>query len=84
MKGKINKRGRSFRGCLNYVLDKNNKAEKNPEIVAGNMCSTDINGLSKEFGVMREVRGDIAKPVWHTSLSLTPKRRDYQVTSGRR
>jgi hypothetical protein len=28
MKGKINKRGSSFRGCLNYVLDKNDKTEK--------------------------------------------------------
>lgn len=73
MKGKINKRGSSFRGCLNYVLDKNNKAEKQPEIVGGNMSSLDIKGLSKEFGVMRECRSDITKPVWHVSLSLTPE-----------
>lgn len=73
MKGKINKRGSSFRGCLNYVLDKNNKTEKKPEIVASNMSSTTISGLSKEFGVMRESRSDITKPVWHASLSLSPE-----------
>lgn len=37
------------------------------------MSSTTISGLSKEFGVMRESRSDITKPVWHASLSLSPE-----------
>ena len=36
------------------------------------MAATTQAGLSAEFGAVRTMRPDIAKPVWHVSLSLPP------------
>ena len=66
MKAKIT-RGKSFRGLLNYLLD-----HGRGEVIGGNMAATDKIGLSLEFGCIRALRPDIAKPVWHCSLSLPP------------
>lgn len=66
MKAKISK-GAGFRGVVNYLLDK-----ERGEIIGGNMAATTQAGLSAEFGAVRTMRPDIARPVWHVSLSLPP------------
>lgn len=66
MKAKISK-GAGFRGVVNYLLDR-----ERGEIIGGNMAATTQAGLSAEFGAVRTMRPDIAKPVWHVSLSLPP------------
>lgn len=66
MKAKISK-GAGFRGVVNYLLDK-----ERGEVIGGNMAATTQAGLSAEFGAVRCQRPDIAKPVWHVSLSLPP------------
>ena len=66
MKAKISK-GAGFRGVVNYLLDK-----ERGEIIGGNMAATTQAGLSAEFGAVRCQRPDIARPVWHVSLSLPP------------
>ena len=66
MKAKISK-GAGFRGVVNYLLDK-----ERGEVIGGNMAATTQAGLSAEFGAVRCQRPDIARPVWHVSLSLPP------------
>lgn len=65
-------RGQGFRGALNYILDEGHKAtgEKKPEVLAGNVDGRDARTLAAEFAAVRQLRPDIARPVWHCSLSL--------------
>jgi len=63
MKAKI-VRGSGFRGVLNYA----NKADA--VYIAGNMSGNNPKDLAKEFGVARQMREDVTKPVWHCALSL--------------
>lgn len=65
MKAKIN-RGGGFRGIAKYALGD----EKNAEFVAGNVTGTTPRALSSEFAVSRQLRPDVTRPVWHTSLAL--------------
>lgn len=65
MKGNVT-RGAGFRGALEYVCGK----DESPDIVGGNMAGTTPRQLSAEFGVSRQLRPDIKKPVWHCSLAL--------------
>ena len=51
--------GKGFRGVLDYLL----RREK-AEIIAGNMGGTNVRDLSTEFGVSRQMRRDIEKPVF--------------------
>lgn len=60
-------RGAGFRGALAYVLDKGEA-----EHVAGTMSGADARTLAREFGALRMLRPEIAKPVWHAALSLPP------------
>ncbi|RYE63620.1 MAG: relaxase, partial [Oxalobacteraceae bacterium] len=71
MKAKVT-RGGGFRGALNYAFDKVKAAagDKEAERVGGNMDGADPQELSAEFAVVRQLRPDIEKPVWHCSLSL--------------
>jgi len=62
--------GKGFRGVLSYLL----RREK-AEIIAGNMSGANVRDLSSEFGVSRQMRRDIEKPVFHASLSLPPGER---------
>lgn len=73
MKAKVT-RGGGFRGALNYVLDEGPKAtgDKHPEVVGGNLAGATSREMSREFEAVRRLRPDIAKPVWHCSLSLPP------------
>ncbi|XUW88624.1 relaxase/mobilization nuclease domain-containing protein [Burkholderia sp. M6-3] len=65
-------RGGGFRGALNYTFDVRSEAtqKKNAELVGGNMVGDNPAALSREFGVVRKLRPDIKKPVWHCSLAL--------------
>ena len=58
-------RGSGFKGVLKYNL-----AQGKGEIVGGNMSSTDINALAREFSAIANLRSDIKKPVWHQALRL--------------
>lgn len=67
MKAKI-ERGSGFRGVLNYGLGK--EGGNACEIIGGNMSGTDPQTLAAEFALSREARPGVARPVWHTSLTL--------------
>jgi len=65
VKAKIS-RGGGFRGIAEYALGD----AKDAELLAGNVTGRNPRALSKEFAVSRQLRPDIARPVWHTSLAL--------------
>ncbi|WP_241587777.1 relaxase/mobilization nuclease domain-containing protein [Rosenbergiella epipactidis] len=75
MKSKINKRGKGFKGCLQYIFSvKKDKEDKPvPDFICSNMFGENIKELTQEFTQTRNIRPDVDKPVWHTSLSLTPE-----------
>lgn len=60
-----------FRGCLDYVMDK----DKGAELVAGNMAGETARELAAEFGQARKIKSSIRKPVWHGTLSCPPGER---------
>lgn len=64
MKAKIMNRGAGFRGVLDYAY------KSTAVIIGGNMSGTNARDLATEFGVARQMRPDVDKPVWHCSLSL--------------
>ncbi|MBU4230709.1 MAG: relaxase/mobilization nuclease domain-containing protein [Proteobacteria bacterium] len=69
-------RGKGFRGCLDYVFlrdEKARRAGKKPGIlIGGNMSGHDPRTLAAEFGITRKVltKRKIEKPVWHQTLRL--------------
>lgn len=65
MKAKVS-RGGGFRGIAKYALGDG----KGAEFVAGNVTGTTPRALSSEFAVSRQLRPDVTRPVWHTSLAL--------------
>jgi len=72
MKAK-NTRGEDFRGVLSYVF----QSSKQPLMVAGSLIRPDVHRgivaeLSAEFDSTLSLHVPIAKPVWHSSLSLPP------------
>ncbi|MBE0472379.1 MAG: relaxase/mobilization nuclease domain-containing protein [Methyloprofundus sp.] len=67
MKAKVG-RGDGFRGVLDYALGK----EKRPEIIGGTIAGLNARQLAAEFGMVRRLRPDAKRPVWHCSLSLPP------------
>ena len=69
MKCKIG-RGSGFRGVLDYALGKD--AGNAAEVIGGNMTGQTARELAAEFGLSRAARPNIARPVWHASLSLPP------------
>ncbi|MDV2998394.1 MAG: hypothetical protein N4J56_008099 [Chroococcidiopsis sp. SAG 2025] len=70
MIGNISK-GRGFRGCLSYLMDK-----EQAELIGGNMLGENARELAAEFKLSRQLNPDIKQPVFHASLSL-PKLEDY-------
>lgn len=66
MKAKV-ERGSGFRGVLDYAFGKGDA-----EIICGTMSGKTPRALAAEFGLSRAARPDVARPVWHTSLSLPP------------
>lgn len=65
------KRGRGFRGVLNYVFGRDEDHKNEPgRLLGGNLSGTDSRTLAQEFGMTRTLRPEIEKPVWHNSLRL--------------
>lgn len=71
MKAKI-VRGSGFRGALDYAFDVGPKAtdDKQPERIGGTLSGKTPRVLAHELAVVRGLRPDIERPVWHCSLSL--------------
>lgn len=69
MKAKV-ERGGGFRGVLDYGLGKD--GGNACEIIGGTMSGLTPQDLAAEFRLSREARPGVARPVWHTSLSLPP------------
>jgi len=65
VKAKVS-RGGGFRGIAKYALGDG----KGAEFVAGNVTGTTPRTLSAEFAIARQLRPDVTRPVWHTSLAL--------------
>lgn len=59
-------RGGGFGGAVRYVSD----TKKGAEHIGGTMMGITSKELIQEFGVVRKLRPEIEKPVWHCSLSL--------------
>ena len=66
MIGKI-KIGKSFRGCINYCLDK-----KQAEVLAYNYCYGQKKELIEQFNDVRNLNQKLSSPVQHMTLSLPP------------
>ena len=58
-------KGRSFRGCVSYVLSKDGA-----EMIHTNMLGETVDELSREFGQTRKLKPNLQKCVYHASLSL--------------
>lgn len=59
------KRGTGFRGVLDYLCDHDDGHH-----IGGNMSGHTPRTLAHEFGIGRQARPDVGKPVWHMSLRL--------------
>ena len=68
-------KGKSFRGVLNYLHDK-----EQAQLIGGNMVGQTPRTLAAEFGVARDLNPQLTKAVYHASLSL-PK--DEQLDTDR-
>lgn len=66
MKAKV-VRGRGFKGVCGYVVDR-----EHSEAICGPLLGRSARALACEFSAVRHLRPEVAKPVWHTSLSLPP------------
>ena len=64
------KRGKSFAGVVLYVLKPGSHHRTVPEVIGGNMTGDCSQELIDEFNLTKELRSDVAKPVWHNSLRL--------------
>jgi hypothetical protein len=75
--GKLNK-GAGFRGCLNYVLEKDGAT-----VIDSSMTGESPRELAHEFGVVRDHNRMCKRPVFHASLSASPgeKLSDLQWSS---
>lgn len=57
--------GKSFRGCLNYCLDKNEA-----ELLNTNLCYGNKKELITQFNEVRRLNQNLSKPVQHITISL--------------
>lgn len=65
------KRGKGFRGVLNYVFGRDDEHKGEPgRLLGGNLSGLDPRTLAQEFGITRGLRPEVEKPVWHNSLRL--------------
>ena len=73
MKAKIS-RGSDFGGLCRYVLGagKEGRDRKRAEVIGGNIPGAGYDDLMGNFGLVRRLRPDIRRPVWHCSLSFPP------------
>jgi hypothetical protein len=67
-------RGAGFSGLCRYVLDlkEGSKGNKRAEVIGGNIAGSSYNEIMRNFAVVRRIRPDIMRPVWHCSLSFPP------------
>ena len=63
------KRGRGFRGLLDYQFENRNGPAPG-RLIGGTMSGTAPRELAAEFKASRQLRPDIEKPVWHNSLRM--------------
>lgn len=63
------KRGKGFRGVLNYALE-NDNGDKIGKAIGGNIWGDNARDMARQFAVTRKMRPDVEKPVWHQSLRL--------------
>jgi hypothetical protein len=68
-------RGKGFNGMLSYAFEGEKYEEGHGRILGGNMAGRDKTSLANEFKAIANLRPDIAKPVWHSSLRM-PKGED--------
>ncbi len=57
--------GKSFRGCINYCLDK-----KEAELLNTNLCYGNKKELITQFNEVRQLNQNLSKPVQHITISL--------------
>ncbi|RWT91397.1 MULTISPECIES: relaxase/mobilization nuclease domain-containing protein [Enterobacteriaceae] len=64
------KRGKQFAGVVLYSLKSGSHHKITPYIIGGNMAGSSVAALISEFESSKQLRPDVAKPVWHNSLRL--------------
>lgn len=78
--------GKSFRGCISYVLE--NKLEASlksgpvnrAELISFNQCFGDKKELTRQFNDVHYLNPGLAKPVMHVILSLVPGEKPTKPT----
>ena len=63
-------KGRSFRGCLKYVLEK-----AGAERIGGNALGESVDELAIEFNAMRALNPDLGVAVYHAMLAVAAEER---------
>jgi relaxase-like protein/mobilization protein MobC len=76
--------GKSFMGALNYNLKKLFLAEKDrrAELLSTNFSSTDVKGIAKEIEMVRSLRPNLNRYVYHTSLNF-PKEEQAHLSKSK-
>ncbi|MBI0469326.1 relaxase [Pectobacterium parmentieri] len=64
------RRGKGFAGVVLYALKPGSHHRCTPYVIGGNMEGSAAEDLIAEFNSTKELRPDVAKPVWHNSLRL--------------
>lgn len=64
------KRGKRFAGVVSYSLKLGTHHRVTPYVAGGNMTGSTAAELISEFEHTRQLRPDVARPVWHNSLRL--------------
>ncbi|ECO1613230.1 relaxase, partial [Salmonella enterica subsp. enterica serovar Paratyphi B] len=64
------RRGKQFAGVVLYSLKSGSHHSVTPHVIGGNMTGNTASELISEFERARQLRPDVAKPVWHNSLRL--------------
>ena len=64
------KRGKQFAGVVLYSLKSGSHHKITPYVIGGNMTGSSVAELISEFESSKQLRPDVAKPVWHNSLRL--------------
>jgi len=64
------KRGKNFRGVISYALAPALHHKTTPLVIGGNLVGITVEELTSEFARTQQLREDVAKPVWHSSLRL--------------
>src|ERR1700740_1000044 len=76
--------GKSFMGALDYNLKKLflRDGNKRAELLSTNFASTDVKGIAKEIEIIRSLRPNLNRYVYHTSLNF-PKEEQAQLSKAK-